>query len=91
LQRDHLQRTGRNLLQELVQAEVEDGRRLLYVDPQAVAFVPAFARYPYEVWVAPRRAVPALADFTAAKLHSLARALKTVLVTYDAFWNGPFP
>ena len=35
-----------------------DGRRLLYDGPQVVAFVPAAARYPYEVWIATRHAVP---------------------------------
>ena len=49
----HLAAHGRGLLESLIEAEVHDGGRLLYDGPQAIAFVPVFARYPYEVWVAP--------------------------------------
>ena len=47
---------GRGVLETLIAAERADGARVLYEGPHAVAFVPACARYPYEVWVAPRRA-----------------------------------
>ena len=40
----------------MIDAERRDGERMLYEGPHAVAFVPACARYPYEVWVAPIRA-----------------------------------
>src|SRR5215218_2613355 len=57
----------------------------------AVAFVPAWARYPYEVWVAPRVAVSRLDEVSAAQRQDLARALKTVLLKYDGLWSRPFP
>jgi UDPglucose--hexose-1-phosphate uridylyltransferase len=91
MQRGHFEQTGRNLLADLFSAELRDGRRVLYADDHAIAVVPAFARYPYEVWVAPLRPTPSLVDISAAERWSLARALKTVLLTYDAFWGSPFP
>ena len=57
----------------------------------AVALVPVCARYPYEVWVAPRRAAPSLAALTQAERADFARALKTVLLKYDGLWKRPFP
>lgn len=82
---------GRGLLEDFFAAELRDGRRVLFADDHALACVPACARYPYEVWVAPLRAAPSVADLTDAERASLARALKTVLLTYDALWARPFP
>lgn len=90
-QRTHFRRTGRGLMTEILDSEIHDGRRLLYHGPEAVAFLPAFARYSYEVWVAPRRPLPFLQDLTGAERADLARALKTVLLKYDGLWNKPFP
>ena len=46
------------------------------------------ARYPYEVWIAPRRPAPSLADARrATSARDFARALKTVLLKYDGLWK----
>lgn len=82
---------GRGLLEDHIEAEITDGRRLVYRGDEAVAFVPAFARYAYEVWIAPRRPSPSVASLSAAQRHDFARALKTVLLKYDGLWGTPFP
>ena len=87
----HRKAHGRGLLEDLIRAEIEDGRRLLYAGPRAVAFLPVCARYAYEVWVAPRRAAISVADVTPEERADLARALKTVLLKYDRLWSKPFP
>ena len=56
-----------------------------------MAFVPACARYPYEVWVAPLRPVQGFAQLEADERADLARALKTVLLKYDGLWQRPLP
>lgn len=86
------EREGRGLLQDLLERELDDGeRRVIYRGRHAVALVPVCARYPYEVWIAPLRAAPALPDLTAEERLDVARALKTVLLKYDALWQRPFP
>jgi UDPglucose--hexose-1-phosphate uridylyltransferase len=90
-QADYYRRHGRGLLAAHLDEELRDGRRMLYRGDEAVAFIPAFARYPYEVWIAPRRAVPSLAGLSPNERRDLARALKTVLTKYDGLWNRPFP
>ena len=82
---------GRSLLLAHIEAELRDGRRILYRSEEAVAFIPAFARYAYEVWIAPCRPAASLADLTAPERGAMARALKTVLLKYDGLWNRPFP
>lgn len=90
-QREYLAAHGRGLLEDHLTAEVADGRRVLYLSDAAIAVLPVCARYSYEVWVAPRRAVRSLADLSADERSEMARALKTVLMKYDAMWNKPFP
>ncbi len=80
-----------SLLPHLIQQEVTDDQRVLYLDEAAIAWVPAWARYPYEAWVAPRQACPTFAALTPAQRQSLANALKTVLLKYDGLWQRPFP
>jgi UDPglucose--hexose-1-phosphate uridylyltransferase len=85
------QQHGRSVLGDMISNELNSGSNLIYRGEHAVAFVPACARYPYEVWVAPIEAVAdfgALSDFQRA---DLARALKTVLLKYDGLWQRPFP
>ncbi|MGZ8218980.1 galactose-1-phosphate uridylyltransferase [Methylomagnum sp.] len=82
---------GSPLLEALIEAEADSGERVLYFGPEAIAFVPAWARYPYEVWVAPLAAVACFADLTDGQRADLARALKTVLLKYDGLWQRPFP
>jgi UDPglucose--hexose-1-phosphate uridylyltransferase len=82
---------GRSLLQHHVDEELRDGRRLLYSGEHAVAFVPAFARYAYEMWIVPRRPVPSLGELSAAERRDFAVALKTALMKLDGLWSRPLP
>lgn len=84
-------RSGRTLLSDLLTKEREDGRRILHAEASVTAFLPAFARYPYEVWIAPNRPVARLEDLDETERGDLARTLKTVLLKYDGLWQRPFP
>ena len=86
----HYAKCGRGILQDMIDDERRDGRRIVYEGTDAIAFVPVCARYPYEVG----RADSSGTDFTAlssAQRADLARALKTVLLKYDGLWQRPFP
>jgi UDPglucose--hexose-1-phosphate uridylyltransferase len=82
---------GRGLLATHLEAELLDGRRILYDGPHALVFIPSFARYAYEAWVAPKRPAPSLADLSPFERQDLARALKTLLLKYDGLWQRAFP
>jgi UDPglucose--hexose-1-phosphate uridylyltransferase len=90
-QRRYARKTNRALFADIIAAEQRDGRRVLYEDDHAIAFVPYFARYAYEVYVAPTRRVPHISELSDAECESLAKALKDVTVRYDNLWRQPFP
>lgn len=83
--------TGRLLFQDIIAAEAQDGRRILVENESAIAFLPYFARYAYETYVAPKRTVPSIAELAPNELLDLAGALKHVLVCFDNLWKMPFP
>ena len=90
-QRTHYQKFGRTLLQDHLQKEKEDGRRLIHVGDSSTAFLPVCARYPYETWVMPNRPVSALHELTDPEKRDFARTLKTMLLKYEGLWSRPFP
>ena len=90
-QRAYLDEHGRGLLVDLIDREITDHTRVLYSGTWAIAFMPICARYSYEVWVAPIRPAASCADLSAEERRDFARALKTVLLKFDALWNRPLP
>lgn len=82
---------GSGPLQDMIRRELETSERVIFAGDHAVAFVPACARYPYEVWLAPIEPVASFADLSDAQRRELARGLKTVLMKYDGIWDRPFP
>jgi len=82
---------GRGVLEDFIGREIAAAERVLYLGDAAVAFVPACARYPYEVWVAPLEPLATFGDLDERQRRDLARALKTVLLKYDGLWDRPFP
>ncbi|MBC7385483.1 MAG: galactose-1-phosphate uridylyltransferase [Cryobacterium sp.] len=93
----HYEKTGRGLFKDLIDSERKDGRRII-VDEElqtgeasALSFVPAFARYPYETWIAPSKPRAFLHELNDAERDSLARVLKKTILKHDALWNRPQP
>jgi UDPglucose--hexose-1-phosphate uridylyltransferase len=88
---EHLAEYGRVLFADIIDAEEADGRRMLVQRDRALSFVPYFARYPYETYVAPRATHASLADLSVAELHDLATVLEETLARMDNLWRMSFP
>ena len=86
-QRAYHQFHGRGLLEDLIRQELEADERIIFKGSSVVAWLPAWARYPYEVWIAPKRAAASLADLTDPERQELARAIKTVTLKYDGLFE----
>jgi UDPglucose--hexose-1-phosphate uridylyltransferase len=89
--RRHYEETGRILFQDILNAERSDGRRIVFENSSAIAFVPYFARYAYECYVAPLATHARLSDLSKTERIDFAEALKELLVRYDNLWQMPFP
>jgi UDPglucose--hexose-1-phosphate uridylyltransferase len=89
--RRHVEETGRILFQDVLAAEREDGRRVVCEGDTAVAFVPYFARYAYEVFVAPKATHPDIASLSNAERRDFADVLRQTVIKFDNLWRMPFP
>lgn len=89
--RAHLAEHGRVLFQDIIAAEEDDGRRLIVCRDRALSFVPFFARYPYETYVAPRATRASIADLHPDELHDFAAVLRETLVRLENLWRMPLP
>jgi UDPglucose--hexose-1-phosphate uridylyltransferase len=89
--RAHKATTGRCLLCDIIAEERHDTRRVVAENGSFIAYVPFFARYPYEVHIASSRHLQALPDLSESEQKDLAEMLKMVLVAYDKLFNLSFP
>ena len=87
----HWQETGRPLFQDILTAEIADQARIICENETAIAFIPYFARYAYEVFVASKATHPSVADLSAAEVVDFAHILRQVLIRFDNLWQMPFP
>lgn len=75
----------------LLNEELQVGKRLVFEGEEFVAFIPFFARYPYEVYLAPKRHRSSLAELTKEERADLALVLKALLLKYDHLFDLSFP
>jgi UDPglucose--hexose-1-phosphate uridylyltransferase len=88
---EHRNRTGHCLICDLIEQEKRDGRRVIAGNDSFIAYIPFFARWPYEVHICSRRHLQALTDLKRSEQRDLASILKMVLVAYDRLWNLSMP
>lgn len=87
----HKARHGTDLVGDLLAQEKRIGSRIVYAAYEAAAFVPPFARFPYEIWIVPERPVPWLAGLTDSERMAMASALSQAIRRLDALWGKPMP
>jgi len=86
------QRTRRRcLFCDILKKERRDGRRLVAENAAFTAFIPFYARWPYEVHIFSRRHLGALDEFRLGEERALAEILKWVTQKYDNLFGMSFP
>ena len=90
-EREHAARTGRHLSDDILAAERSDGRRIIAETDEWTAFVPAAARWPFEVHLYPTRRVPDLPALGPAARSGFPTVYLDVLRRLDAMFGLPMP
>jgi UDPglucose--hexose-1-phosphate uridylyltransferase len=83
----YYERTGGNLLHDIMRSEIEAGERIVMRNHSWVAYVPAAARWPLEVHVAPLRDVLTLDELSDQERWDLAQMYSTLLRRGNAFFD----
>ena len=88
--RRHRERTGGDLFAEVVETE-RTGPRVVSANGHWTAFVPAAARWPYEVMLYPTRKVPDLPALTDAERDGFVEVYLDVLARFAKRFDTPMP
>ncbi|TDB76931.1 galactose-1-phosphate uridylyltransferase [Micromonospora sp. KC723] len=87
----HREATGGALFRDVLDAERRAGTRVVVTSAHWTAYVPAAARWPVEVHLAPHRDVRDLPELTGPERDDLARIYLDVLGRLDRYFPGPEP
>jgi UDPglucose--hexose-1-phosphate uridylyltransferase len=87
----HFRDTQRCLLCDVVDKELEFHKRIVASNDSFAAYIPFFARYPYEVHISSRRHLQAFTDFSRDEERDLASIMKQLLAAYDRLFDRSFP
>ena len=88
----HAQKTGgRNLYADVLAAEQAAKVRVIAANEHWTAYVPAAARWPFEVQVAPHRQVPDLPALSDAERDAFGPLYLDVLRRFDGLFGKPMP
>jgi UDPglucose--hexose-1-phosphate uridylyltransferase len=87
----HQERTGSCLICDIVAKEMESGKRIVARNGSFAAYIPFFARYPYETHISARRHLQGFSDFSDAEERDLAEIMKQVLAAFDRLFDRSFP
>ncbi|MBD0710754.1 MULTISPECIES: galactose-1-phosphate uridylyltransferase [unclassified Streptomyces] len=88
---EHRAETGRNLFDDVVEAERAEGERVVLETEHWIAFVPYAAHWPYEVHLHPRRRVPDLLALDGAARAEFARVYLELLRRFDRIFGPDEP
>lgn len=87
----HRARTGRSLFADIVEAERKAKVRIIAENEHAIAFVPFFARWAYEVMVFPKGEHQTLAKMSEVEIRGFAHLYQEVVQRYDGLYQTEFP
>lgn len=82
---------GTHLIEEYLALELKKDERVVCRNDTWAAVVPFWAKWPYEVMIAPIRRVAHMAAMNDAESDGLADILRRVAVRYDNLFRCPFP
>jgi UDPglucose--hexose-1-phosphate uridylyltransferase len=89
--RAHRDRTGRDLVDDILAAQRADESRVVLAGRHWTAFVPFAARWPYEVHLYPTRRVPDLTYLTDPERGEFCDLYLDVLRRFDRLFGAPAP
>jgi UDPglucose--hexose-1-phosphate uridylyltransferase len=81
----------KNLFEEIINQEKKDTIRVIAKNKNAIAFIPYFARYAYEVMIFPKKNHQTLISLSSKELADLASVFHQVVRRMDMNFNMDFP
>ena len=81
----------KNLFEEIIASEQKDKKRIVIENDFAIAFIPFFAKYAYEVMLFPKVKANTLLDLSETEIEGIAGLYLQLIKKYDALFQMSFP
>ena len=88
---EYKEEKGRNLFNDIINAEKKDEIRIVAENETAIAFIPFFARFAYETYIFPKKRHATLISLTDKELSGMAEVFQTVVKKFDVNFKTSFP
>lgn len=89
--REHYDEKKSCLICDMLKDETEDGRRIIFENDDFIVFLPFFCEYPYGIYIASKRHMQNLTQFSEREKNNLAKAIREAAGTLDSLFDMPFP
>ena len=89
INRQAINQKEKNIVNNLVKSVSEELE--ISKDDNAISFVPPFARYPYEIWIAPFKKVDCMNQLSGREINSIANQLISSIKRLDSLFDNPMP
>ncbi len=83
--------SGKSIFGQILQSEIADQVRIIAENDQAVAFIPFFARYAYEVMIMPKNHHPTIMTLSSEEIKGLAEVYWQTIRKLDLNAGHTFP
>ena len=87
----YYQKTGKSLLKDYVDNELQKKERIIAENEHFVLLVPFWATWPYETMIVSKRHFSNIAEITEEEIKSYAEMIHIITVKYDNLFKTSFP
>ena len=87
----HFQKTGKSLLKDYLESELQKKERIIAENEHFVLLVPFWATWPYETMIISKRHFSSIAEITEEEIKSYAEIIQIITVKYDNLFKTSFP
>lgn len=87
----HFQKTGKSLLKDYLESELQKKERIIAENEHFVLLVPFWATWPYETMIISKRHFSSIAEITEEEITSYAEMIQIITVKYDNLFKTSFP
>ncbi len=91
ISQQHKIKTGKTIFESVIESEKKDNLRIIAENKNAIAFIPFFARYAYEVMIFPKAKHSKLTTLSSEELIDLVSVFHQVVRKLDMNYDMNFP
>lgn len=89
--KEHMEQKGTCLFCDLLKAELDDGRRIIFCNEHFSVYVPFFSHVVYGTYIVSNRHIPDICAMEKRELESLGETVQAVAGMYDSLFDTQLP